>query len=196
MATLANGEANRSSLISLLNKGRKATKGKATCKATSKRLISLSSSCSSLTPSNNSPSYLGNQLGAISFQSSGRPGCSCLSLSLSHRACLQDRPELEDGARQDSDPPDRQLHEPAGDLLQTAERDLQEGKRARHPLRRGGRAGHLLQHRPSLRICQHQVITDSMELCMEAHMYISICLCLFRPSIYASFLFELQRYVC
>ena len=86
-----------------------------------------------------------------------------LSLSITILACLQDRPELEDGAGQDSHPPDRQLHKPAGHVLQTAERDLQEGKGARHPLRRGGRTCHLLQHRPPLRIRQHQVMTDSME---------------------------------
>ena len=71
--------------------------------------------------------------------------------------CLSSATKFPNGARQDSDPSDRQLHEPAGDFLEAAERDLQEGQGAGYPLRCWGWPRHLLQHRPPLWVRQHQV---------------------------------------
>ena len=63
----------------------------------------------------------------------------------------------EDGEGEDCDQADRQLDEPAGHLLQEEERAAEEGQGALHPLRCGGRPHHLLKHRQTLRVLQHQV---------------------------------------
>ena len=51
------------------------------------------------------------------------------------------------GTREDRDQADRELDEPAGDLLQAPGRAAQEGQRARRAVRRPRRRRHLLQHR-------------------------------------------------
>ena len=129
-------------MISLLNKGRrKQLKERRLAKPTA-RDSSIPSSSSSLSP----PPIirLPRKPAVVAFSfcraPAGRASQSlhcypCVYLRRVWCACKTGQTQLDDdGARQDSDPPDRQLHEPAGDVLQTAERDLQEGKGARHPL--------------------------------------------------------------
>lgn len=57
-----------------------------------------------------------------------------------------------DGARQDRDQADWELHQPAGNLLQAPEWHHQEGEGDQHPLRRPRLRRHLLQLREDVRL--------------------------------------------
>lgn len=76
------------------------------------------------------------------------------------------------GTREDRDQADRELDEPAGDLLQAPGRAAQEGQRARRAVRRARRRRHLLQHRQDVRVLQpclqvsyYERVTDLVLFC-------------------------------
>jgi hypothetical protein len=60
-----------------------------------------------------------------------------------------------DGERPGRAQADREQDQPPGHLRQAPQRPAQEGLRALRPLRRRGRAHHLLQPRQALRVLQH-----------------------------------------
>jgi hypothetical protein len=89
-----------------------------------------------------------------------------------------------DGARQDRDQADRELHQPPGDLLQAPQRDPQEGAGDQRALRRRGRRRRLLQRRQALRLLLPEDIVRAVS-------YSLVCLrCLFIFSLCHSILFR------